>query len=174
MQICPNCGEENPERFRLCGFCGAALAPQLPPQEERKTVTIVFSDLKGSTSLGEKLDPESLREVMTRYFDAMTAVLRRHGGTIEKFIGDAGYVTFPREVRSGSGYLKPSAGTSLSVDRGLCQSRVDQRISHAATREIAGNRGNECVALQRERLDSISGNHRSRARNIAEQRDLAA
>ena len=61
----------------------------LPPQEVRKTVTIVFSDLKGSTSLGEALDPESLREVMTRYFDAMRAVLERHGGTVEKYIGDA-------------------------------------------------------------------------------------
>ncbi|HEY8178716.1 MAG TPA: adenylate/guanylate cyclase domain-containing protein, partial [Candidatus Limnocylindria bacterium] len=47
------------------------------------------SDLKGSTNLGEALDPESLREVMTQYFDSMTRVLRRHGATIEKFIGDA-------------------------------------------------------------------------------------
>jgi class 3 adenylate cyclase/predicted ATPase len=89
MVICPSCGEENPAKFRLCGYCGTALAPALPPQEERKVVTVFFSDLKGSTNLGEQLDPESLREVMTRYFDAMTAVLRRHGGTIEKFIGDA-------------------------------------------------------------------------------------
>ena len=87
--VCPNCGEENPAKFRLCGFCGTALAPALPPQELRKTVTIVFSDLKGSTNLGEALDPESLREVMTRYFDSMKAVLDLHGGTIEKYIGDA-------------------------------------------------------------------------------------
>ena len=52
-------------------------------------MTIVFSDLQGSTKLGEALDPESVRAVMSRYFDAMTTVLRRHGGTIEKFIGDA-------------------------------------------------------------------------------------
>src|SRR5262245_6055102 len=92
--VCPNCGEENPAKFRLCGFCGTALAPALPPQEVRKTVTIVFSDLKGSTNLGEALDPESLREVMTRYFDAMRAVLELHGGTIEKFIGDAVMAVF--------------------------------------------------------------------------------
>ena len=89
MQICPNCGEENPERFRLCGFCGTALAPALPAQEVRKTVTVVFSDLKGSTNLGEALDSESLREVMSRYFDEMRAVLEHHGGTVEKYIGDA-------------------------------------------------------------------------------------
>ena len=89
MQICPNCGEENPDRFRLCGFCGTALAPELPPQEVRKTVTIVFSDLKGSTAMGEKLDSEAVREVMSRYFDEMRAVLERHGGVVEKYIGDA-------------------------------------------------------------------------------------
>src|SRR5207253_2339922 len=59
------------------------------PQEVRKTVTIVFSDLKGSTAMGEKLDSEAVREVMSRYFDEMRAALERHGGTVEKYIGDA-------------------------------------------------------------------------------------
>jgi class 3 adenylate cyclase len=102
VQICPNCGEENPDRFRLCGFCGTALAgaaaapppAPLPVEELRKTVTVVFSDLKGSTSLGERLDSESLREVMLRYFEAMSAELERHGGTIEKYIGDAVMAVF--------------------------------------------------------------------------------
>jgi class 3 adenylate cyclase/tetratricopeptide (TPR) repeat protein len=89
MLVCPSCGESNPDRFRLCGFCGTPLAAAAAAREERRTVTIVFSDLQGSTKLGEALDPESVRAVMSRYFDAMTAVLRRHGGTIEKFIGDA-------------------------------------------------------------------------------------
>ena len=69
MQVCPSCGEENPERFRLCGYCGTPLAPAVAPTEERRTVTIVFSDLQGSTKLGETLDPEAVREVMSRYFD---------------------------------------------------------------------------------------------------------
>ena len=89
MAICPNCGEENPDKFRLCGFCGTALAPALPAQEVRKTVTIVFSDLKGSTAMAEKLDSEAVREVMSRYFDEMRDALERHGGTVEKYIGDA-------------------------------------------------------------------------------------
>ncbi len=55
----------------------------------RKTVTVVFSDLIGSTSLGESMDSESLRELLHRYFDAMQGVLERHGGAVEKFIGDA-------------------------------------------------------------------------------------
>src|SRR5215831_17473028 len=89
MLTCPNCGEQNPDRFRLCGFCGTPLAAELPAQETRKTVTIVFSDLEGSTALGERLDSEALREVIARYFDEMRGALELHGGTIEKYIGDA-------------------------------------------------------------------------------------
>ena len=55
----------------------------------RKTVTIVFSDLVGSTSLGEQIDPEALHEIKTRYFNAMAAEIARHDGRIEKYIGDA-------------------------------------------------------------------------------------
>src|SRR3954463_4158756 len=94
MQLCPNCGEENPAKFRLCGFCGTPLAPAVPVQEVRKLVTILFCDLKGSTSLGERLDSESLREPMARYFDAMSVAITRHGGTIEKYIGDAVMAVF--------------------------------------------------------------------------------
>ncbi len=49
MVRCPGCGEENPARFRLCGYCGAQLAPKTAAEEVRKTITIVFCDLKGST-----------------------------------------------------------------------------------------------------------------------------
>jgi class 3 adenylate cyclase/tetratricopeptide (TPR) repeat protein len=62
--------------------------------EARKTVTIVFSDVAGSTSLGDRLDPEALRRVMERYFAEMGSVLERHGGTVEKFIGDAVMAVF--------------------------------------------------------------------------------
>ena len=89
MQTCPGCGEENPDRFRLCGYCGSVLVAQPPPQEVRKTVTVVFCDLKGSTELGDRLDSEAFREVLGLYFSAMKPVLERHGGTIEKYIGDA-------------------------------------------------------------------------------------
>ena len=74
MKVCPSCGEENPERFRLCGFCGAKLEPEAA-QEARKLVTVVFADLVGSTSLGETLDSESLRALMSRYFDEMRAIV---------------------------------------------------------------------------------------------------
>ena len=87
--VCPSCGEENPAKFRLCGFCGTPLMQAEPPPEMRRTVTIVFSDLKGSTAMGEGLDPESVREVISRYFAEMRKALERHGGRVEKFIGDA-------------------------------------------------------------------------------------
>ena len=91
MIRCSSCNEENPPRFRLCGYCGAPLiAVELQPAREvRKTVTLVFSDLKESTALGERLDSEALHEVKERYFNAMSTEIKRHGGKIEKYIGDA-------------------------------------------------------------------------------------
>jgi class 3 adenylate cyclase/tetratricopeptide (TPR) repeat protein len=74
--------------------CGAPLQPAPPSREVRKTVTVVFCDVTGSTALGEKLDPEALRRVMTRYFEAMREALELHGGTVEKFIGDAVMAVF--------------------------------------------------------------------------------
>ena len=62
--------------------------------EIRKTVTILFADVTGSTELGERLDPVSIRHVMTRYYDAMRSALERHGGSVEKFIGDAVMAVF--------------------------------------------------------------------------------
>ena len=62
--------------------------------EVRKTVTVLFCDVTGSTSLGEQLDPESLRGLMSRFFEEMEAVLEHHGGTVEKYIGDAVMAVF--------------------------------------------------------------------------------
>ena len=60
----------------------------------RKTVTVLFCDVVGSTGLGESVDPETTRHVMLRYFDETRTVLERHGGTVEKFIGDAVMAVF--------------------------------------------------------------------------------
>jgi class 3 adenylate cyclase/tetratricopeptide (TPR) repeat protein len=95
--VCPACGEENPTHARFCLACGQTLRTDVQttaPRELRKTVTVVFCDVTGSTTIGERLDPESLRRVMSRYFDEMRGALERHGGTVEKFIGDAVMAVF--------------------------------------------------------------------------------
>ena len=94
MIQCQACGHDNPETNRFCGECAAPLVQTEPRSEVRKTVTIVFCDVVGSTAMGEALDPESLRRVMERYFEAMQAAIERHGGTVEKFIGDAVMAVF--------------------------------------------------------------------------------
>jgi class 3 adenylate cyclase/tetratricopeptide (TPR) repeat protein len=94
-RACPNCGSDNPERARFCWSCGTGLAVEgEAPAETRKTVTILFCDATSSTALGERLDPESLRNLMTRYFDVMRGVIQFHGGVVEKFIGDAVMAVF--------------------------------------------------------------------------------
>src|SRR3972149_10151692 len=90
MVVCPSCGAENPERARFCLECGAALGASAPRTlGERKHVTVLFADVVGSTALGERLDPATLRAVLARYFAAARSIVESHGGTIEKVIGDA-------------------------------------------------------------------------------------
>ena len=99
--------------------------------ETRKTVTIVFADVAGSTGLGERVDPETVRRVMERYFEEMRASLERHGGTVEKFIGDAVMAVFGipatheddalRAVRAAAEMRERLAALNeeLSVERGV-------------------------------------------------------
>src|SRR3954469_10623692 len=89
---CPACGRENAPDARFCANCGASLATA--EEEARKIVTVLFTDVAGSTALGERLDPELLRRIMWRYFETVQGVLERHGGTVEKFIGDAVMAVF--------------------------------------------------------------------------------
>jgi class 3 adenylate cyclase/tetratricopeptide (TPR) repeat protein len=93
VPLCPRCGRENADGSRFCGACGAGLSEH-ESREVRKTVTVLFADVTGSTALGERLDPESFRRVMARYFDAARSCLEHHGGTVEKFIGDAVMAAF--------------------------------------------------------------------------------
>jgi len=93
--VCANCGHENSEGAKFCEECGFSFgAVRAQPQEQRKTVTALFCDVTGSTSLGETLDPERLRTLLARYFERMKTIVERHGGTVEKFIGDAVMAVF--------------------------------------------------------------------------------
>ena len=94
MLICASCGCDNPIGAGFCNGCGVALAATAATREVRKTVTVLFCDLSGSTALGEETDPEALRALLARYFKRMTAIVESHGGTVEKFIGDAVMAVF--------------------------------------------------------------------------------
>ncbi len=94
MLTCSNCGHENSDGAKFCMECASPLVLAEPRSVVRKTVTIVFCDVVGSTAMGEALDPESRRDVMQRFFAAMQSAIERHGGTVEKFIGDAVMAVF--------------------------------------------------------------------------------
>jgi class 3 adenylate cyclase len=103
---CPACGSPNPPAARFCGECGAHLAgtagtarpapvparPAASPARavaERRVVSVLFADLVGFTTIAEARDAEEVRDLLSRYFDLARGIVERHGGTIEKFIGDA-------------------------------------------------------------------------------------
>src|SRR3954454_18078710 len=87
---CSFCGEQNPERAKFCLNCGRPLAEAaIGSRESRRVVTVVFADMVGFTSLGERLDQESLRRVMDSFYGEMRAAIEGQGGTLAKFIGDA-------------------------------------------------------------------------------------
>jgi predicted ATPase/class 3 adenylate cyclase len=94
MAACRRCGERNPDRARFCLACGSPLAERSAEGQLRKTVTVLFADVKDSTPLAERLDPEAARGVMNRFFGDMRTVIESHGGTVEKFIGDAVMAVF--------------------------------------------------------------------------------
>jgi class 3 adenylate cyclase/tetratricopeptide (TPR) repeat protein len=172
--VCANCGEENPGKFRLCGFCGTPLAagtpgggataappsspptsparpaqtddsfgfgsllapapsrpattaPILPAQEIRKIVTLLFTDIKDSTALTGSIDAEAMNEIKARYFSSMATEIERHGGEVEKNIGDAIMAIFGRlraheddalrAVRASYGMQKTLAALNEDFER---------------------------------------------------------
>ena len=127
MRVCSSCGEENPDKAKFCSECATPLTDAEGPRETRKTVTVMFADMSGSTVLGERLDPEALRVVIERYFDAMKAEIERHGGLVEKFIGDAVMAVFGipraheddalRAIRAAMGLHRVLAGLNVDLER---------------------------------------------------------
>src|SRR5439155_21734120 len=92
MGRCAPCGRESSAEDRFCSGCGARLEPVA--LERRKLATMLFCDVSGSTALAERLDPESVRDIMLRFFRAMRVAVEHHGGTVEKFAGDAVMAVF--------------------------------------------------------------------------------
>src|SRR5215210_8397787 len=92
--MCASCGQENVEAARFCLACGARLDDAPAARDARKTVTVLFSDVVGSTALGERLDPESLHRLMLRWYEEMKAVCEAHGGRVQDLMGDAVMAAF--------------------------------------------------------------------------------
>jgi class 3 adenylate cyclase/tetratricopeptide (TPR) repeat protein len=159
--VCSSCGATNREGARFCDSCSAPLTQVVPRREVRKTVTVFFCDVAGSTALGERIDPESLRAVMARYFELAQTILERHGGTVEKFIGDAVVAVFgvpavheddalralraAAELRDGLGSLneelEQSYGTRLELRIGVNTGEVvtgtEERIATGDALNVA-------------------------------------
>ena len=89
MTVCQACGAELPEEARFCSGCGARVAASAALPEERKTVTTLICDLVGFTALSEAADPEDVDRLLGEYSSRATRAIESHGGTVEKFIGDA-------------------------------------------------------------------------------------
>ncbi|MEJ3744715.1 adenylate/guanylate cyclase domain-containing protein [Actinomycetes bacterium KLBMP 9797] len=142
-RACPHCGTPAAPEHRFCGQCGSGLDVRCPsclstvapwssfctscgtriaeeirgpgtPREERRTITVLFVDLKGFTQMAESLDPEDLHSLQTDYFSAAREVIRRYGGVVEKYIGDAVMAVFGVPVETEhDGYRAVFAGLEL-------------------------------------------------------------
>jgi len=100
FQTCRTCGAEQPGGAAFCSSCGAALREGVrraeggDEREERRIVSLLFADLAGSTALGERLDPEDVRELQGELYDLVNGQVEHFGGVTEKFVGDAVLAVF--------------------------------------------------------------------------------
>jgi class 3 adenylate cyclase/tetratricopeptide (TPR) repeat protein len=96
MPACPACGHENDAEARFCSACGTQLSEGIvaPPPEERKVVSVLFVDLVGFTARSDRADPEDVRATLRVYHELLKREIERHGGTVEKFVGDAVMAVF--------------------------------------------------------------------------------
>ena len=118
----------------------------------RKTVTVLFCDVAGSTALGERLDPESFRQVMRRFFDTARRVIEHHGGTVEKFIGDAVMAVFGVPVLHEDDALRAvRAAAGLREELPLLNAGLEAEFGAAVSVRTGVNTGQVVVGTE-ERL----------------------
>jgi class 3 adenylate cyclase/tetratricopeptide (TPR) repeat protein len=159
---CSACGSKNAAEAKFCSECGARLASASRAIEERKIVTVVFCDLVGSTARAERLDPEDVRAELSSYHARVRSELERHGGTVEKFIGDAVVAVFgaplvheddaERAVRSALAIRdwaleEDAVDVRLAVNTGEALVSVDGRAG-AGEGLVAGDVINTAARLQ--------------------------
>ncbi|EHM28833.1 hypothetical protein SPW_2793 [Streptomyces sp. W007] len=149
---CSSCQQDLPPTARFCSSCGtpcattgtagAGPAPAAAAGDERKPVTVLFCDLVGSTALSGVLDPETLRTVTLRYFEAMSAEIVARGGTPEKFIGDAVMAVFGVPVVRDDDARRALAA-ALGMRRALARlnEELDATLGIELTTRIGVNTG---------------------------------
>ena len=137
MAVCAACGRESPDDFGFCPGCGATLAPPVSRRDVRKVVTVLFCDLTGSTAIGDSTDPEPLRALMSRYYDSARAVLERHGGTVEKFVGDAVMAVFGIPVATEHDALR-AVRAAVELRDGVHALGLEARIGVNTGEVVAG------------------------------------
>src|SRR5258707_9457067 len=97
--------------------------------EERRIVTVLFADVAGSTALGEELDPEEIRRLLSRYYAIARETITQHGGTVEKFIGDAVMAVFGLLTAHGDDPDRAGAPAPALPDRGRGHERPRGRLA---------------------------------------------
>ena len=164
---CGACGVVNAANHRFCKDCGRALEAGRPPEAElaaeageRRQLTVMFCDLVGSTTLSERLDPEDLRDVVSRYQDACARVVAEHDGHVAQYLGDGVLVYFgypqaqdddaQRAVRAGLGIVE--AVRALTTESGVTEGarlavRVGIHTGPVVVGPVGGGRWHEELAI---------------------------
>jgi class 3 adenylate cyclase/predicted ATPase len=178
--ICANCGAANGPDAKFCGECASPLqagvgastpmagtraaTPSASGSEaavaERRLVSVLFADLVGFTPFSEERDPEAVRELLTRYFDAARLAVERHGGSIEKFIGDAVMAVWgtpvaheddaERAVRAALEIVDSSGGLGAGIEAraGVLTGETAVTLGAVGQGMVAGDLVNTAARLQ--------------------------
>ena len=144
MRECLSCGRENVDDARFCSACGTALAAAEPSREQRKVVTVLFCDLVGSTALGESTDPEVVRARLTRTFEDLRTILERHGGSVEKFVGDAVMAVFGIPVSHEDDALR-AVRAAAEMREAIAEHGLEARIGINTGEVVVGGEGETLV-----------------------------
>lgn len=139
MTPCGACGREIGDEFACCPYCGAPSGVAPPTREQRKRVTILFCDVTDSTALGETIDPEALRSLLAGYFERMKGIIESHGGTVEKFIGDAVMVVFGMPILHEDDALRAVRAAS-EMQAAVPELGLQTRIGVNSGEVVAGTR----------------------------------
>ena len=145
---CPHCGEENASGARFCSSCGQRLEAAPARREERKLVSVLFVDLVGFTSRSDRADPEDVRDALTLYHAEAKRRIEEHGGTLEKFAGDAVMAVFGAPVAHGDD-AERAVRAGLAVLESLDELNEAHGLNLVA--RAAVNTGDAVVALGAER-----------------------